>query len=135
MPGVGSPCLALLCGVWVHSLSGMGLEPREVGNSVRGFPVKRGESLCTRLHKIHGCVKRPLERTKSEEPLAGAGDFLQSSRVRHGFGVREVVPLAVGSLSYRRVILPPCGVRGLCGAVARCFGYAEIAIEFSNIDV
>ena len=91
--------------------------------------------MCTRLHKIHGCVKRPLERTKSEEPLAGAGDFPQSSRVRHGFGVREAVPLAVGSLSYRRVNLPPCGVRGLCGAVARCFGYDKIAIEFSNIDV
>ena len=28
----------------------------------------------------------------------------------------------------------PCGVRGLCGAVVRCFGYAEIAIEFSYID-
>lgn len=30
--------------------------------------------------------------------------------------------------------LPPCGVRGLCGAVVRCFGYDKIAIEFSYID-
>lgn len=30
--------------------------------------------------------------------------------------------------------MPPCGVRGLCGAVVRCFGYDKIAIEFSYID-
>ena len=62
------------------------------------------------------------------------GELTAFSWVRHGFGEREAVPLAVGSLPYRRVNLPPCGVRGLCVAVARCFGYAEIAIEFSYID-
>lgn len=34
------------------------------------------------------------------------GELTAFSRVRHGFGVRESVPLAVGSLSYRRVICP-----------------------------
>lgn len=62
------------------------------------------------------------------------GELTAFSRVRHGFGVREAVPLAVGSLSYRRGIYAPCGVRGLCGAVMRCFGYDKIAIEFSYID-
>lgn len=44
MPGVGLPCLALLCGLWVHSLLGMGLEPREVESSARGFPAKGGRA-------------------------------------------------------------------------------------------
>lgn len=87
MPGVGLPCLALLCGLWVHSLPGMGLEPREVESSVRGFPAKRGESLCTRLHKIHGCAKHPVDWTKPAEPLAGAGDFPQSSQIGRTDGI------------------------------------------------
>lgn len=48
------------------------------------------------------------------------GELTAFSRVRHGFGVREAVPLAVGSLSYRRVIMPPAafgGSAGLWGAV------------------
>lgn len=89
--------------------------------------------MCTRLHKIHDCAKRSVDWTKPEEPLAGAWDFPQSSRVRHGFGVRGCAArcglsfLSVGNYA-------PCGVRGLCGAVVRCFGYDKIAIEFSYID-
>ena len=61
------------------------------------------------------------------------GELTAFSRVRHGFGVRGCAArcglsfLSAGNYA-------PCGVRGLCGAVVRCFGYAEIAIEFSYID-
>ena len=32
-------------------------------------------AVCAQAHKIHGCVKRPVDWTKPAEPLAGAGDF------------------------------------------------------------
>lgn len=48
---------------------------------------KKGESLCTRLHKIHGCAKHPVDWTKPAEPLAGAGDFPQSSQIGRTDGI------------------------------------------------
>ena len=72
------------------------------------------------------------------------GDFPQSSQIGRTDGVltgslrlrRERGCAAHCGLSFLSAgkIMPPCGVRGLCGAVVRCFGYAEIAIEFSYID-
>lgn len=43
------------------------------------------------------------------------GELTAFSQVRHGFGVGEAVPLAVGSLSYRRVICRPVAFGGSAG--------------------
>lgn len=78
-----------------------------------------------------------------EEPLAGAGDFPQSSQIGRTDGVltgssrlrRERDCVARCGLSFLSAgNYAPCGVRGLCGAMVRCFGYDKIAIEFSYID-
>ena len=53
------------------------------------------------------------------------GELTAFSRVRHGFGVREAVPLAVGSLSYRRVICPPRR-SWVLRAVSGIYGYGVL---------
>ena len=62
------------------------------------------------LGELTGLFPGVLTKVASTErnfALSTGDEFCREfSRVRHGFGVREAVPLAVGSLSYRRVICP-----------------------------
>lgn len=92
-------------------------------------PPKLGE-----LTGLFPGVLTKVDSTERNFALSISGEIRTAfSRVRHGFGVRGCAArwwlsfLSAGNL-------PPRGVRGLCGAVVRCFGYDKIAIEFSYID-
>lgn len=75
-------------------------------------------------------VSDEIRRIASNVVRNSSGVLTGSSRLRRERGCAARCGLSFLSAGN----LPPCGVRGLCGAVVRCFGYDKIAIEFSYID-
>lgn len=74
-------------------------------------PPKLGE-----LTGLFPGVLTKVDSTERNFALSISGEIRTAfTRVRQGFGVREAVPLAVGSLSYRRVICRPVAFGGSAG--------------------
>ena len=75
-----------------------------------------------KLGELTGLFRGVLTKVASTErnfALSISGEIRQAfSRVRHGFGVREAVPLAVGSLSICRPVTFGCSAGLWCAVLA-----------------